>query len=87
MLQGAAGTLSLPWMRRGGEQRTVVGMSCGTSNSGNLKTSLGVVDFWAESGLGELRQIFLSLCLCCISNGEEGMGEALCCAEDCPDPW
>lgn len=56
-------------------------------NSGNLKTSLGVVDFWAESGLGELRQTFLSLCLCCVSNSEEGMGEALCCAEDCPDPW
>lgn len=33
MLQGAAGTLSLPWMRRGGEQGTVVGMSCGTSKS------------------------------------------------------
>lgn len=33
MVWGAPGTLSLPWMRRVGEQGTDVGMSSGTSKS------------------------------------------------------
>lgn len=33
MLRSAPGTLSLPWMKRGGEQGTSVGMSSDTSKS------------------------------------------------------
>lgn len=53
----------------------------------HLQISFGHVDFCAGSGLGKLRQPFLAPCLWCLPDREDGMGEALRCAEDCPDPW